>query len=274
MPLEATILERADHARFDDLCASSPHGSVFSTTTWADHLASGYEVIGAFKGREMVGGGVVHVSGGGVSRYTPYTPWVGLVGRSSREGECAEIAEAVVDNLLGRYGEVTLTLSPEWTDIRPFTWRGMRAHVRYTYRGRGNTGYERRLSLHDCIVKREMTHDGGLWQVHEFTTGDSVVIVIFDWFNVYYWKANKGGHYHADLLNTAIKAADSLGLGFDLVGANSPNRSLFKRAFGGALTPYYAVTTSNAIDLREDNARRTDLRQVSARAEIARACGV
>ena len=167
-----------------------------------------------------------------------------------------------------------MTLPPEWTDIRPFTWRGMRAHVRYTYRGHGSNAYEKRLEFHDCIIKRDMVHDGGGWQIHEFTTGDSVVSVIFDWANVYYWKANKGGRYHADLLHAAIQGADALGLGFDLVGANSPNRGLFKRSFGGTLTPYYAVTTSNAIDLREEHDRRENLREVSARADLARAAGV
>jgi len=180
----------------------------------------------------------------------------------------------VAGYLLGRHGEVTLTLAPEWADIRPFTWAGMRAHIRYTYRGMGVADYEKRLDLHDCLVAREMIHDGGAWQVHEFKTGDSVVTALFDWANVYYWKANKGGTYHADCVNVMIQAAESLGLGFDMVGCNSPARGLFKRSFGGALVPYYAVTTCDSLDLREGNDRRTNLREVSARAEATRAAGV
>ena len=180
----------------------------------------------------------------------------------------------MVDYLFGRHGEVTLTLPPEWTDIRPFTWKGMAAHVRYTYRGRGTAGYEKRLAMHDCLVAREMVHDGGAWQIHEFKTGDSTVTALFDWANVYYWKANKGGSYHADCVNVMIGAADSLGLGFDMVGCNSPQRGLFKRAFGGTLTPYYAVTTCDARDLREANDRPANMREMSTRAAAAQALGV
>lgn len=175
--------------------------------------------------------------------------------------------------LLARFEETTLTLPPEWTDIRPFTWLGMRAHVRYTYRGLGFGGYEKRLKFKPCFIQGETLHNGPAWHIHEISTGDSRVTIIDDWTRSYYWKANKGGTFHSELVNTMIVRASEEGRGFDMVGCNSPQRGLFKRAFGGFLTPYYAVTTSDTLDLRESDARR-DLRQVSLVAEAARCAGV
>lgn len=95
-----------------------------------------------------------------------------------------------------------------------------------------------------------------------------------DWRTAYYWKANKGGTFHADLVDTLIQKAEADGCGFDLVGCNSPQRGLFKRAFGGKLTPYFAVTTSDVLDLREPDARHENLREVSAGSETAYTAGM
>lgn len=272
--LRVEQLEEKDYGRLERLNAASPHGSVFSAPSWAAYLPYEHYCIGVFKGAEMVGGGVIPVSDGHVSRYVPFTPWVGIVGREAGEGEHLEVAERVAEYLLARHREVTLTLPPEWTDIRAFTWAGMRAHVRYTYRGRGKGGFEKRLDLRDCFVHHEISHVTEHWFMDTYKTGDSEITTLGDHRFAYYWKANKGGTYHANCVSTMIQMADSQGLGFDMVGCNSPHRGLFKRSFGGKLTPYFAVTTCDAKDLREENARRTDLREVSARAEVARAAGV
>jgi hypothetical protein len=176
---------------------------------------------------------------------------MGLIARSSAEGECLEIARGMAAVLGARYGEVTLVLPPEWRDLRAFIWAGWRQHVRYTYRGRGVDGYEKRLQFHDCFVRRFTTHAERDWRCDRYETGDSVVDALHDAHYAYYWKANEGGHFHADLVNTMIQKADAEGCGFDLVGANGPTISLFKRSFGGQLTPYYAVSTSDVKDLRE-----------------------
>ena len=175
--------------------------------------------------------------------------------------------------LLSRHREVSLTLPPEWTDIRAFTWAGMRAHVRYTYRGRERK-YEKRLQIRPAIIIADDPEEHGEWGLRTYRTGDSQVTAIYDWRMIYYWKANKGGSYHAECLDGILQQAEHSGRGFDLVGCNSPLRGLFKRSFGGQLTPYYAVTTCDAKDLREDNARRSDLREVSEGAATARMAGV
>jgi hypothetical protein len=67
-----------------------------------------------------------------------------------------------------------------------------------------------------------------------------------------------------------IKEARQRGLLFDLVGCNGPGGiGLFKRGFSGSLTPFYAVTTSDARDLRAESYRPSHLREVPARPETA-----
>jgi hypothetical protein len=86
----------------------------------------------------------------------------------------------------------------------------------------------------------------GDWAHTHLSTEDSTIEVLTDRRYAYYWKANKGGKFHKELIAHMI----TLSPAFDLVGCNSPDRGLFKRQFGGRLTPYFAVTTSDVADLR------------------------
>lgn len=149
--------------------------------------------------------------------------------------------------LRARYDEVTLTLPPEWYDVRGFTWEGYKTHVRYTYRGVKDTKREKRLRLSPTPSPTPtFIHQEKDWVHTSLSLKDSHIEVLTDWAHSYYWKANKGGKYHAELVAKMIEEGDA----FDLVGCNSPQRGLFKRQFGGRLTPYFAVTTSDAVDLR------------------------
>lgn len=140
---------------------------------------------------------------------------------------------------------MSLTLPPEWVDVRGFTWAGMRCHVRYTYRGNGLPEYEKRIRLRPAIISGEIKHEADDWWVVTSCTGDTEVTCVCDWRTVYYWQANKGGSWHPECLDGMVKYANRQGKQFDLVGCNSPKRGLFKRGFGGALTPYYFVTTGD-----------------------------
>ena len=178
------------------------------------------------------------------------TPWTGIVARLGDEGERLQIACEVARHLRREFGEAALTLPPEWTDVRGFLWDGWRVQVRYTYRGQ-HPVYEKRLTFRDCFVRTGSIHEVPDWQVRSYATGDSNIESVLDWRHAYYRQANTGGTYHAECVNTMIRQAEERGLAFDLVGCNSPMRSLFKRAFGGMLTPYYFVTTGDPADVEE-----------------------
>lgn len=223
----------------------------------------------------MVGGCCLPLSGNDVvGRYQQGTPWNGLCGRDDDEGENQEIAGRLVEYLLPRYREVSLTLPPQWTDLRPFIWAGMRQHVRYTYRGpsiKMLDRYEKRLRLRHVAREEWAVSYFDLpavnsWKIVEWRIHDSRLLVVQDGPVFYYWDANPGGSWHSELAHKMIvmNACSDGGI-CDMVGANGPGISLFKRQFGGYLTPYYAVTTSEEKDLRAHTyTRRENLRAVSA----------
>ena len=222
--MQSSQLEKEDWPRYDALVKQSPHGSIFSLSTWeAD------QVFGVFKGKELVAGAALRTTPHGMARYVEGTPWQGICARSDREGENLAIAESLVKALSTYFREVTLTLSPQWTDIRAFTWAGLKPEIRYTYRGYGP--YEKRVKI--APDEPDSTE----------------VEFLEDWRCIYYWRANGGGD-HSYYIDREICRAKELGKDFDMVGCNSPNRGLFKRGFGGKLTPYFAVTSAETRDLR------------------------
>jgi hypothetical protein len=184
----------------------------------------------------------------------PQTPWTGLCARSDHEGENLAIAEAVAGHLLREFGDVTLTLPPDWIDLRGFIWQGMRTHVRYTYTGnaaRMLERYEKRLTLRECNVKRAVIHRGDGWEHVRFTCADTVVDAIHQQPWWYYWQANRGGSWHAEIIDEMLRLMRLSDEALDMVGCNSPQRGLFKRQFGGRLVPYYVVTTADPRDIAE-----------------------
>ena len=248
MSICATELESKDYGRYEELNRRSPHGSVWSAHSWTDYVCAESRVFGVHRGGELIGGANLPVAGERLLRYLPGTPWYGPVARSTEEGECLEIARALARYLLARYDEVTLTLPPEWADVRAFTWEGMRPHVRYTYRGAG-VHFEKRVQSESVETMRQTEAQTGGWRLDSIRSADGSIKVVEDWNRVNYWDADPGGE-HTPLVCRMIEDAAAAGLGFDMVGCNSPKRALFKRAFGGTLTPYYAVTTCDAPDLR------------------------
>lgn len=241
------LTDATDLAGYERLNREAAQGSVFSSASWFASQGLGRDVIGVYKGTELVGGAVVHTVGGRIPAIVPATPWTGPVCRSTDEGECAAVAACVAEYLLRRHPDVTLTLPPEWTDVRPFINLGMRQQVRYTYRGpahKARDRYEKRLTLRPLpkSFTRIITQKQG-WELDEMACEDSEITTLRDWKCRYYWQANRGGTWHAELVNVMIGLAATDGQIFDMVGCNSPKRALFKRQFGGYLWPYYVVTT-------------------------------
>lgn len=239
------ITDAAGLGGYERLNREAPAGSVFSSASWAAHQNLEHRVVGVYKGDALVGGCLLYEEGGRLPAIIPSTPWQGPVCRTTEEGECAQVADCVAQYLLRRYADVTLTLPPEWVDVRPFINHGMRQQVRYTYRGSASealTRYEKRLVLRPAQFSRVVIQHGDWW-MDELTCEDSEVTTLHDWKCRYYWQANRGGTWHAELVNAMIRLAAMDEIGFDMVGCNSPKRALFKRQFGGYLRPYYVVTT-------------------------------
>jgi len=144
---ELAVRRVEDASLWDDFVASSPQGTVFSTSAWL-RAAGGAQggvprMVGVYRGGELVAGaGFVHVARGFLAKATTpaVTPYGGFLYRPRRgkRGSEAEsfnmnCAELLIDYLQKNYGNVFLVHAPGFRDVRPFTWSGWRESVRYTY---------------------------------------------------------------------------------------------------------------------------------------------
>ncbi len=140
------ILEITDSATWDDFVRGAG-GSVFSTRAWLDcaENAIGDQVrcygcykngllLAAVSGMEKRRNGISQLS-------TPVlTPHGGLLcapvpgkGPAKVEAGWNRAAGLLIDHLIRIYAHVRLIHTPPIQDLRPFTWAGWDAQVRYTY---------------------------------------------------------------------------------------------------------------------------------------------
>jgi len=144
---DLTIQTIDEAARWDEFVAMSPQGSVFSSSRWLDAAADaqGGEpvILAVLKNGEIVAGVTFLSIVRGVMRKATSpaaTPYGGILfrpppGKRASEAEsfnlaCAELIRGWLER---RYHTVFLVHTPALEDVRPFTWSGWSAPVRYTY---------------------------------------------------------------------------------------------------------------------------------------------
>ena len=148
--LEVRELELSEYKLWDDLVKESPHGTVFHTSGWLaicrDVLNKNLKIYGCFQNEELVGGcslfikkvaGIFKVA----SSTCEMTPYGGIVIKDSsstkirkRSQELHNTINCLRKFLIGqKFDHINMHLSPEFIDIRPFTWNGWDSNVRYAY---------------------------------------------------------------------------------------------------------------------------------------------
>ena len=152
-------LVAADTA-WDTFVHQAVGGTVFSTSAWlrCAAAASGDQIhrLGCYRNDHLVAGisGLARRRMGLYRLETPeLTPYTGLLlapvtGKGPAKGEAAQhrACTHLLDYLAKHYDRVFLTHAPAIADVRPFTWQGWDAHLRYTYRlplGDSNALWER-----------------------------------------------------------------------------------------------------------------------------------
>ena len=132
---------------WDSFVAGSAHGTVFSTKAWLDAGASAQGgqpfILGAWDGDELIAGlGYTEVSRGPLKKantpvLTPYSGLVYNIGFDNPQQDTESLqllcAEKLIGHLQRKYNHVLLSHSPDFSDIRPFSWSNWTERVRYTY---------------------------------------------------------------------------------------------------------------------------------------------
>ena len=147
------LLRRVDDpARWDAFVRESAQGSVFSRWDYLVALGQPFsclEVVGTDQ-RTVAGIAVLEDAGRMHAAPFPFTPHQGLLFAShvnqapnhKRASSCLRITEFMISELIARYGNVEMALSPAFEDIRPFAWHNygqpalpqFRISTRYTAR--------------------------------------------------------------------------------------------------------------------------------------------
>ena len=142
-----TVREVESAALWDEFVAASPQGTVFSTSAWMRAAAAAHggepRMFGVWQQDRLVAGAsCVHLAKWPFRKATTpvLTPYGGMIYRpdpGKRRSEAGYFnltcAELLASSLRKSYNYILLANAPGMDDVRPFTWAGWRATVRYTY---------------------------------------------------------------------------------------------------------------------------------------------
>jgi len=148
--IEVRTLESKEYPLWDNLVELSPNGTIFHTSQWLvsagreSHVKT--ELFGAFLHDQLVGGCAVHshkvaVFFTSATTTLPLTPYGGVIMQPHESSKIREIEGyewSIIQSLLSGIQKkhphfLTLTMSPQVIDIRPYTWRGWNESVSYSY---------------------------------------------------------------------------------------------------------------------------------------------
>ncbi len=142
-------LESSEYIMWDDLVEKSPHGTVFHKSDWLaickEVLNKNPRIYGCFQNNELIGGCSLFINkAAGVfkvaSSTCEMTPYGGIVIKElpstkirKKEQESHKIMDSLRKFLCDRFDSIKIRFSPDFLDLRPFTWNGWDSNILYTY---------------------------------------------------------------------------------------------------------------------------------------------
>jgi hypothetical protein len=138
-----------EYGVWDDLVKDSPHGTIFHRSAWlkacSNSLGKQLKVYGCFERENLIGGCSLFVDESWFFRSADsnaaMTPYGGLILRPPtssdvrrEEVRCVTIVDSLIEIFdENKFDRIRIANSPEFLDIRPFTWNGWQDRVYYTY---------------------------------------------------------------------------------------------------------------------------------------------
>jgi hypothetical protein len=144
------LLKNEDYLIWDEIVETSSQGNIFNTSDWLRAISldlSGFELYGIFKKEVLIGGCCIFLQKKTIFKYAysplfaTATPYGGIVLRAEKTKVTTEIESlrrSAIKSLLGYFNSksfdrITLVNSPNFMDVRPFTWAGWKPDIKYTY---------------------------------------------------------------------------------------------------------------------------------------------
>jgi hypothetical protein len=142
-------LKKDEYKIWDELVENSPHGTIFHSSDWlttcSKLLNKKLKIYGCFENEELVGGCSLYVY---KSRFfkmasatidmTPYGGFVLAQSPSTKVREQEQTYNNSIKSLRNafdneHFDHIQITNSPDFVDIRPFTWNGWDSKIHYAY---------------------------------------------------------------------------------------------------------------------------------------------
>lgn len=262
------VKEIYDYDVWDKFVEDSPQGTFLSSAKWCSLFLTRFTIYGCYKGSELQGGLIgFRTQEGFFSGGYPVTQFQGICFKSGLEAKYS-ITEALIESLPDN---ATVVNSYYAADIRPFLWAGWKPLVRYTYLVRKpDITMLEKDTRYDILHNNDEVADGYIFKFYEmyeqtFQRKGLPVPVTWDWMMRFYtayepvikmskhnaalivtdnkrayymFGASDGSKSSAKVVWEAIKDYPEI----DTCGANSKEIALYKRGFGGTLTPYLGAT--------------------------------
>jgi len=146
---EVRELKEGDYESWDELVDKSPHGTIFHKSFWLSTcsklLNKKLKIYGCFKDDVLIGGCSLYTYklnffkvASSIINTTPYGGIVLIQSPSTKIREQEQTYSNIIKSLCKafikeHFDYIQITNSPEFIDIRPFTWNGWDSNVHYTY---------------------------------------------------------------------------------------------------------------------------------------------
>jgi lipid II:glycine glycyltransferase (peptidoglycan interpeptide bridge formation enzyme) len=148
--IEVRELKKDEYKLWNDLVESSPHGTIFHNSDWlttcSELLNKRLKIYGCFENEELVGGCSLYIyklkrffkTASSIIEMTPYGGVVLSQSPSSKVREQEQTYSNIIKLLCNafdneHFDHIQITNSPDFVDIRPFTWNGWDSKIHYTY---------------------------------------------------------------------------------------------------------------------------------------------
>ena len=139
-----------DLKKWDELVESSPHGTTFHKSFWlntcSESLNKKLKIYGCFEKEQLVGGCSLYTykfkrvfrAASSIIGMTPYGGVVLAQSPSSKVREQEQTYSNIIKSLCSAFDNehfdyIRIDNSPDFVDIRPFTWNGWDTKIYYTY---------------------------------------------------------------------------------------------------------------------------------------------
>ena len=147
--IEIRELKKDEYKMWDELVEKSPHGTIFHSSSWLtihnELLNKKLKIYGCFENEELVGGCSLYIYKSRffkmASSTIEMTPYGGVVleeSPSSKVREQEQTYRDIIESLCNvfdneHFYHIYITNSPDFVDIRPFTWNGWDSKIHYAY---------------------------------------------------------------------------------------------------------------------------------------------